>query len=428
MKNELKISTLSIVCVLCATAFSGAYGASTVRTLGGTGTYNSVSAASASGANSGVARAGVARVTPAGGRVTSVAKPSGATSTTSGAASRVSTAPRLSLGKYLGSTTNVNRPSGGNGSSNPGLSGEEDYSTQIENLQKQIDAADAKLKDAMAAVNTLQETVKSIEKSPVQGVVEGGYITIDTNGMAYLNVEELGTDSDAWISDGTKGKQLNIRVGLEGTPFSIPLSELLASVDMNAEIDTKLKEYVTKTDFETALLDKADVTDLNAKADKLTAGEYTAGNIATVGTDGGYVDSGMSTDDLKELKNVIWTENESGEPVTKFQQLQTEITINMTEMLDTNFTQVVDGKLVIKDNSIEGTKLKAGAVTGDKIAEGTIAKENLAETITKQLVGTPDAGNLEDSGADGMYVMLVDKDGNQYWVNLATEGEAEGTD
>ena len=108
MKNELKISTLSIVCVLCAAVTMPSFGASAVRALGGAGTYSSASSAASSGAST--VRGGSMRVTNA--------KPVTTTSTTR-AATRSSASPRLSIGKYLANSSTVN---GGAGSKpmNPG--------------------------------------------------------------------------------------------------------------------------------------------------------------------------------------------------------------------------------------------------------------------------------------------------------------------
>ena len=122
MKHDLKISRLAIICVLC-TAVSGAYGASSVRALGGAGTYASASDAAAAGSDSAAnstasVRGGSLRVTPnsgASGTATSIST----SNTTSG---RVATSPRLSIGHYLGGGTAVSggsslRPSGGGSSS-----------------------------------------------------------------------------------------------------------------------------------------------------------------------------------------------------------------------------------------------------------------------------------------------------------------------
>ena len=103
MRKDLKISTWAIVCVLCA-ATSVADAASSVRNLGGAGTYNSAAAATSGnvGGATGV-RGGSLRVSPSSGRLPSGTTNSSAT-TTNG---RVATGQRLSIGKYLGTGTSV---------------------------------------------------------------------------------------------------------------------------------------------------------------------------------------------------------------------------------------------------------------------------------------------------------------------------------
>ena len=103
MRKDLKISTWAIVCVLCA-ATSVADAASSVRNLGGAGTYNSAAAATSGnvGGATGV-RGGSLRVSPSSDRLPSGTTNSSAT-TTNG---RVATGQRLSIGKYLGTGTSV---------------------------------------------------------------------------------------------------------------------------------------------------------------------------------------------------------------------------------------------------------------------------------------------------------------------------------
>lgn len=108
MKYDFKISTLSIVCVLCAAMSAPAFGAPAVRSLGGAGTYvgsTGATAAKATGASKPATatvksvRGGSMRVNPA--------ATSGATSTRV-SSTRASSTPRLSIGKYLsGSSTAV---------------------------------------------------------------------------------------------------------------------------------------------------------------------------------------------------------------------------------------------------------------------------------------------------------------------------------
>ncbi len=139
MKKDLKISTWAIVCVLCA-ATSVANAASSVRSLGGSGTYNSAAAASGNGNGSvsGV-RGGSLRVTPTSDKSSTGSTNSSAT-TTNG---RVATGSRLSIGKYLGGGTSVSggssikRPTGDTSSGGSGVTPGEASALRrdIENLK-----------------------------------------------------------------------------------------------------------------------------------------------------------------------------------------------------------------------------------------------------------------------------------------------------
>ena len=109
MKYDLKISRLAIVCALFATTAGGAFGAASVRSLGGAGTYSGTAAASGASASTGTAstsgtaaaRAGSLRVS---GGTAARTTATGSTAKTS-SANRAATTPRLSVGKYLGGGT-----------------------------------------------------------------------------------------------------------------------------------------------------------------------------------------------------------------------------------------------------------------------------------------------------------------------------------
>ena len=116
MKNELKISTLSIVCVLCAAFAAPAFAASTVRSLGGAGTYSSASSAAAAKTSGKVGGSGVSSVRGGSVRVAPAAKTSAAGVTSS----RSAATPRLSIGKYLGASSVIGGPAN-NGNNKPGL-------------------------------------------------------------------------------------------------------------------------------------------------------------------------------------------------------------------------------------------------------------------------------------------------------------------
>jgi len=174
--------------VMCASAVSGAFGAASVRSLGGAGTYSSASSA-AGGAPSGAvsaARAGSMRVSASGGTGGSVAPNRGTTTT-----GRVATAPRLSIGKYLGGGTSVSggssiknqKPGGstssssGGGSMDPGVMA--DLESRVGELEGQV--ANIYVKDDVDSI--LQD--KQNVLTPVDD-----YIEIE-NDEIYLNVDAL---------------------------------------------------------------------------------------------------------------------------------------------------------------------------------------------------------------------------------------------
>ena len=174
--------------MMCASAVSGAFGAASVRSLGGAGTYSSASSA-AGGAPSGAvsaARAGSMRVSASGGMGGSVAPNRGTTTT-----GRVATAPRLSIGKYLGGGTSVSggssiknqKPGGstssssGGGSMDPGVMS--DLEGRVDQLEGQV--ANIYVKDDVDSI--LQD--KQNVLTPVDD-----YIEIE-NDEIYLNVDAL---------------------------------------------------------------------------------------------------------------------------------------------------------------------------------------------------------------------------------------------
>lgn len=211
MKNELKISTLAIVCVLC-TAVSAAYGASSVRTLGGSGTYSSASSAAAANTSSAsssttssraATRGGSVRVTPSSG------KTGGSTTIKAGTTTgRVATTPRLSIGKYLGGSTSVSggsslrpqTPGSGGGSSSGGMDGE----TAAE-LRLEVDQLHRDVEDLMDKDLAFEEQL--VDKQDVLTPTEDGFVIIDNNEI-FVDVEGL---KDALeVTAGQDGREVEI--------------------------------------------------------------------------------------------------------------------------------------------------------------------------------------------------------------------------
>ena len=197
MKHDLKISRLAIICVLC-TAVSGAYGASSVRALGGAGTYASASDAAAAGSGSAAnstasVRGGSLRVTPnsgASGTATSIST----SNTTSG---RVATSPRLSIGHYLGGGTAVSggsslRPSGGGSSSSGGGSSSGgDTNPDVSGLRQDVDDLMREVEDLHTADSDIHESIDILRDETQGKLIPGAYIIIEDDNEIFVDVEAL---------------------------------------------------------------------------------------------------------------------------------------------------------------------------------------------------------------------------------------------
>ena len=186
-KHTLKISTMSVLCVLCAGLTTNAMAAGTVRALGGAGTYNGTSAASTA-TRSAPARAGSLRVSPASAKLVK----SNSSATTSGAATSGAT-QRLSIGKYLGGATTT-AGAGSAGGSTPGSS-----SSNVGVLEQRIEALEGNVgaPNAQAGTDTLagriaaiEDQIDLIEVGGVQGSADG-VVEVSGTGTVSVNVDKL---------------------------------------------------------------------------------------------------------------------------------------------------------------------------------------------------------------------------------------------
>ena len=341
MKNNLTISRLAIVCVLC-TAVSGAYGASSVRALGGSGTYTSAASATTANDTSNTSvRGGSLRVTPSSG-VSGTGTTINAGTTTSG---RVATTPRLSIGHYLGGGTSVSggsslRPqnpgtSGGSssgGSSSGGMDPEVSGAIMdsIDDLQRDVETlydADTNLADQM-------ET-----KQDLLYPAADGYIIIDDNNEIFVDVDalaetiesvagedgrevELGSDNDnllwRYVGDGSwniliSKDEITGPQGPQGEPGQAAnIDEIMAEMNevidaaveglvTTEELETKLAPYATnvavQTAIETATADLASKADLSGLATKEELAGYVSDadltNYPTTTEMQGWVERGL---------------------------------------------------------------------------------------------------------------------------------------
>lgn len=133
MKTKFNILSASLVGIVCASIMTPSFAASSVRSLGGAGTFTGTSsvrsntAASTSGSAVSAARAGSIRINNG----TSAKVNSGASLRTP--STRSATAPRLSIGKYLAGSSAL-----GGGSSKPVNPGQSSSTVDTEALKSDL--------------------------------------------------------------------------------------------------------------------------------------------------------------------------------------------------------------------------------------------------------------------------------------------------
>ena len=170
-KTTLNISMVAALCVFCA-AGTNAFGAGSVRALGGAGTYNGTTAATASSTATraaGAMRAGSLRVSPSTSR--SVSATTQAVNTTGTAGN----AQRLSIGKYLGGPTSIST-TGGSASA-----------VTVNDITE--------VKNNITAINEntriIENEIKELQDGKQDKLSAGDYITISNNGTVDIDLNEL---------------------------------------------------------------------------------------------------------------------------------------------------------------------------------------------------------------------------------------------
>ena len=328
MRKDLKISTWAIVCVLCV-ATSVADAASSVRNLGGAGTYNSAAAATSGnvGGATGV-RGGSLRVSPSSDRLPSGTTNSSAT-TTNG---RVATGQRLSIGKYLGTGTSVSggssikRPTADSSSGGSGVTPGEANALRrdIENLKNadvalgdKIDrkqdvltpsadgfvAIDNRTNEITVDVDKLKDAIGTVAGKDGREIVIGSNASDllwkydgDTAWQILIPKSEImgaaGPQGEQGIQgiQGPKGEKGDTGpAGPKGEPgdaASVDLTPYAKTADVDSKLDAKVDTAVLMANYanvpsmnsaiqraiEAALRDYAKTEDVNAglntKADK----------------------------------------------------------------------------------------------------------------------------------------------------------------
>ena len=361
MKNELKISTLSIACVLCTAMAMPSFGAPAVRSLGGTGTYSSASSAASTGSKS----ASTAKSTVRGGSMRV-----GDTTTTSSTSTRAAASPRLSIGKYLASSSATSgKPSGGG---NLGQAGQESsWKPRVEALEAVLGLPD--LDDGLVV------DVKQLQKD-LNDMTGGGY---------RISVEE--EDGKLTISQGDKEVWAGGFASFEGLKaLQDALDALTGRVSVSetaiATLETGLESLKNTVDglggiASGDLLNR--VADLESTVRGLQSGGASGETVTQLQEDVKGVSSQVKSV-VAQLENVATREEikdfvESDAVKSMIQDLATkgEITALQTEM----------AKLATKDSvkdfvtSDYVTQAIAGLQTADQVSQAIDAK--IANLATK---------------------------------------------
>jgi len=189
-KHNLKISTMSVLCVLCAGLTTNAMAAASVRSLGGAGTYDGTSAVATSTRAVAPTRAGSLRISPAGTRL--VTTNNSSNNTTSG--TTTGTTQRLSIGKYLGGATTVSTGGSSSGGSGAGVSAAEvaELQERIDTLEESVGAPNAQASNETLSgrIAAIEDQIDLIEVGGVQGS-QDGVVEVSNNGEVSINVDKL---------------------------------------------------------------------------------------------------------------------------------------------------------------------------------------------------------------------------------------------
>ena len=456
MKNDLKISTLTIICVLC-TAVSGAYGASSVRSFGGSGTYASASDAAAANTSSTTSvRGGSVRVNPGSG-VSGSSTTIDAGTTTNG---RVATAPRLSIGHYLGGGTSI---SGGSslrpqtpGSSSGGSSSGGDGGLEPDvaaGLRQQVDQLQRDVEDLRNADDNINDQLLDKQDALIPG--DDGYIIIDdaTNEI-FVDVDalqgaletvagkdgrevELGSNDThlLWRYVGESGWRDLIAIaditgpqgpqgekGEKGDPGDAANLDAYSTTEqMNQAIGNaiaaladvyatkaELANYATSDDLSRGLAAKANAADVYTKAEVYNKTEVDdkVADIVAGDMDGAlankadktYVDTQLATKaDKTELANYATTES-----VTALDSEMDEVNATATEAA-LGAAQALSGLTGKEDTSNKtqtltnsATQYPSGAAVTSALA-GKADKTELENYVTSdELAGKADQSALDN--------------------------------
>ncbi|MDW2958247.1 MAG: hypothetical protein R8M37_00320 [Alphaproteobacteria bacterium] len=299
MKKELKISTLSIACVLCTAMAAPAFGAASVRSLGGVGTYNGTS--SAASAKSSAGSSAINAVRGGAMRVNSTGKTAG----TRVSSTRSATTPRLSIGKYLAGSSALGSSSitqsGGNNKPGSGSGDTGDLQTRIEVLEQ--------FTDYTPNGPTIPEQFKGVELKVEElaadlSAISGVHTTVDY-ADGKLTVVQDGVSAEYDLANDFAAKSA--------------IDALQSAIDdVVANIPTKLSELENDTGFITAA-DIPDVTGFVSTANLEAAKAELKALIETKQAIGDYAKRSDLEDLQTQLADVLASDIVTAGQITDLQ-------------------------------------------------------------------------------------------------------------
>ena len=432
MREVIKTSLISILCVVTTMA---ANAAPTVRSIGGTGTYDS--AASAANANVS-SRAGSLRSTGGYIRPTATLSTSGTpvtatntatTGTTTGGSvatgggttGRVASTPRLSIGKYVGAP-------------------------------KSVSTSAAVGNDLTQRVEKLEGDVASLETDKQDALQDSTYITIQKDEL-ILNLDKIKQDLDIqedrdidfkdddtglywhYVDEGdeTWREVITWDVLRSKLDFESVDSTINTRVgDLRTEIENELKKKVDKFQGDDPnLVGKALVVDANGYVQP--TGEFAKVGDVYNKTDV-YTKSEVQTI-IDSINDTIVTEDDLKKKVDVFQGDDPNL-VGMAMVVNRNGNLEPTGDFVLAgelDNVVENYQLddlgelayldrvgtaqiNAKAVTPSKLAD------DVSNTLD-QVNAWQDWWNNNKPG-EGDYVMSVQADGTRQWFRIVTAENA----
>lgn len=282
MKNELKISTLSIVCVLCASVVMPSFGASSVRSLGGAGTYTSASGAAAAKAGGSSAGDAINSVRAGSMRVNNVAG-ANAGATRSGSTRSAST-PRLSIGKYLSGSSAISGGSSISGAHKPGAgSSGGDLRERVEELESFVGFSENG-ESVSEQLDAIKLDVDALAADLSQ--ITGGATTVEyADGV--LTVVQDGDAVEFVLSDDFAGMT-------EFDALQAAVDKIQDAYYTKDETDVLLSDYAKKDDVASVVKETVDLVVDDAVTEAMRNYEIPDNSI----TEGMIVDGAVTADKI----------------------------------------------------------------------------------------------------------------------------------